>query len=414
MVERGEHTAGVLVEPASLAVALAATLHRVGMTITPMQAARFAEALPLVLPHRRDQLYWTARIALVSDRSQLSVFDAVFAAVFDGMLDPADNRGDSAGPPPVGAEPRQRPAGVQRRIVSGDADSSAPRTGAATTRDRPADGAREQSTVPVVASSEERLRETAFADLGSDEVAEMRRLVRRIVLATPPRRIRRTRPSFQPGERIDLRRTLRQARRTGGEPVRLVHRRRQQRPRRLILLCDVSGSMEPYTRVFLSLLQGAVSGAQAEAFVFATRLTRLTKQLAVRDPDQALARAAVTAPDWAGGTRLAASLRHFIDTEGRRGLARGAIVVILSDGWEHGEPRHLAVQMARLRRLAHRIVWVNPRKAAQGYAPATGGMAAALPYCDAFVSGHTLAALEAVAAAIAAGGPRRARNRRNL
>lgn len=398
--------ARVVVEPAALAVALASTLHRAGMTVTPMQAGRFADALPLVLPRRRDQLYWTARIALVSEPSQLSLFDAVFAAVFDGMLDPADNRGDTAGPPPAGSEPRRRPVASQRRQVAGEADPSTSRPATAASRDRGAEQAPEQSVVPAVASPDERLRETAFADLEADEIAEMRRLVRRVVLATPRRRVRRTRANLRAGERVDLRRTLRRARRTGGEPVRLIHRRRRQHPRQLVLLCDVSGSMEPYTRVFLSLLQGAVCGGRAEAFVFATRLTRLTHQLALRDPDQALAEAAAKAPDWAGGTRLAESLRRFIDTHGRRGLARGAVVVILSDGWEHGEPHHLAEQMARLRRLAHRIVWVNPRRAAPGYAPVTGGMAAALPYCDAFVSGHTLAALDAVAAAISAGGPR--------
>jgi hypothetical protein len=136
----------------------------------------------------------------------------------------------------------------------------------------------------------------------------------------------------------------------------------------------------------------------------------LTRQLSLRDPDQALARAAATAPDWAGGTRLAESLHRFIDEHGRRGLARGAVVVILSDGWAQDDPELVAAQMARLRRLAHRIVWVNPRKAARGYAPLVGGMAAALPYCDAFVSGHSLAALEQVAAAVGADGPTDERN----
>jgi uncharacterized protein with von Willebrand factor type A (vWA) domain len=404
----------VTFEPAALAVALAATLNRAGMAISPMQTARFAAALPLAMPYRRDQLYWTARVALVSEHSQLPLFDAVFGAVFDGMLDPADSRGDTAGPPPVGSEPRQRPADARRRVVSANTEPSTWPSATTAARHQRDDQLPEQNVVPVLASSEERLRQTAFADMSSDEVVEMRRLVRRMVLATPPRRTRRRRTSPRSGERIDLRRTLRRARRTGGEPVGLVHRRRQHQPRRLVLLCDVSGSMEPYTRVFLSLLQGAVSGARAEAFVFATRLTRLTRQLAMRDPDRALAEAAVAAPDWAGGTRLADSLRRFIDTEGRRGLARGSIVVILSDGWEQGDPRHLAVQMGRLQRLAHRIVWVNPRKAARDYTPATGGMAAALPFCNAFVSGHTLAALEAVAAAIATGGPREPRNRRDL
>jgi uncharacterized protein with von Willebrand factor type A (vWA) domain len=167
-----------------------------------------------------------------------------------------------------------------------------------------------------------------------------------------------------------------------------------------VLLCDVSGSMEPYTRVYLSLLQGAVAGARAEAFVFSTGLTRLTRQLSVRDPDQALALAGAAASDWAGGTRLAEGIGRFVADHGRRGLARGAVVVVLSDGWATDEPERVAEAMARLRRLAYRVVWVNPRKAAPGYAPLVGGMAAALPYCDAFVSGHSYAALEQVAAAV--------------
>jgi uncharacterized protein with von Willebrand factor type A (vWA) domain len=158
--------------------------------------------------------------------------------------------------------------------------------------------------------------------------------------------------------------------------------------------------MEPYSRVFLTLLQGAVAGARAEAYVFSTRLTRLTAALTGRDADEALARAAATAPDWSGGTRLAESLRRFVTDHGRRGVARGAVVVILSDGWAIDGPDDVAEQMARLRRLAHRIVWVNPRKAAAGFAPTVGGMAAALPYCDAFVSGHSYAALAELAAAV--------------
>lgn len=413
MSERQGTGPAVRVEPAALATALSRTLHRAGVAVTPMQASRFADALRLVHPWRRDQLYWTARIAMVSSESQIAVFDSVFAAVFDGMLDPADSRGDTNGPPPVGAEPRREQGADQRRAQPGAVDPGASGAPSAAPRrsrddsDQPVDG-----LVPVVASADERLRETAFAELAPDELAEMRLLVRRIALATPLRHARRTRPTPRTTERIDMRRTLRKALRSGGEPIRLVHRTRRRHRRRLVMLCDVSGSMEPYTRVYLSLLQGAVSGARAEAFVFSTRLTRLTRQLAGRDPDLALAMAATAAPDWAGGTRLAESLQRFIDTEGRRGLARGAVVVILSDGWDHGEPRDTALQMARLRRLAHRIVWVNPRKAARGYTPSAGGMAAALPHCDAFVSGHTLAALEVVAAAIAADGDTQNRNRR--
>jgi uncharacterized protein with von Willebrand factor type A (vWA) domain len=194
---------------------------------------------------------------------------------------------------------------------------------------------------------------------------------------------------------------VRAAQRTGGDPARLVHAVRRTSPRRLVLLCDVSGSMEPFTRVYLTLLQGAVAGAHAEAFVFSTRLTRLTRQLAARDPDQALTRAGATSSDWAGGTRLAEAVARFVADHGRRGLARGAVVVVLSDGWAQDDPDDVGKAMRRLRRLAHRIIWVNPRKASPGYAPLVGGMAAALPFCDAFVSGHDLAALEDVVAAVA-------------
>ncbi len=387
----------VAVAPGPLAVGLTTTLHRAGLPTTPERAAGLARALQLVPPVDRAALYWTCRVALVTDRAQLPVFDAVFAAVFDGRLDPADSRGDPTAPPPIGSEPRTRPVPPDSR----------PGT------DRPTGGSQglaggadgepgEREVLLAAASAEERLRCTSFADLTADEITTVRELVRRLVLSTPERRSRRTRASRRSGDRLDLRRTVRAAHRSGGDPARLVHARRRTRPRRLVLLCDVSGSMEPYTRVYLTLLQGAVAGAQAEAFVFATGLTRLTRQLALRDPDLALARAGAAARDWAGGTRLAAGLRSFVADHGRRGMARGAVVVVLSDGWAQDDPEEVAEAMRRLRRLAHRIVWVNPRKAAAGYAPLVGGMAAALPHCDAFVSGHSLAALEEVVAAVGA------------
>ena len=169
------------------------------------------------------------------------------------------------------------------------------------------------------------------------------------------------------------------------------------------MICDISGSMEPFARAYLLFLQSAARGsAPAEAFVFATRLTRLTRALRGRNPEAAIQRAAAAAPDWSGGTRIGEALREFNDRFGRRGMARGAVVVILSDGWEHGDPGLLGREMERLGRLAHRIVWVNPRAAAPGFAPVTGGMAAALPHCDALLSGHSFAALERVAEAIGA------------
>jgi uncharacterized protein with von Willebrand factor type A (vWA) domain len=220
----------------------------------------------------------------------------------------------------------------------------------------------------------------------------------RIELATPTRVTRRA-ERHRRGERIDLRRTLRGALRTAGDPIELARRRRRIVPRRLVLLCDISGSMEPYARAYVQFLASA--GSEAEAFVFATRLTRITRALATRSPERAIQRAAAAAPDWSSGTRIGDALRGFNDRHGRRGMARGAVIVILSDGWERGDPALVGRELARLARLAHRIVWVNPRVAARGFVPRAGGMAAALPHVDALVSGHSLQALYEVADAIA-------------
>jgi uncharacterized protein len=388
----------VVVAPGPLAVALTTALRRAGLPVAPDRTAGLARALQLVPPVDRPSLYWACRVALVTDRAQLPVFDAVFSAVFDGLLDPADSRGDPTAPPPIGSEPRTRAAPPDDRPGAQGAPEAA--SGAATAGSGDDDEPGEREVPFAAASAEERLHTTAFADLTVDELDRVRALVRRLVLSTPERRSRRTRPTRRSGDRLDLRRTVRLAHRSGGDPARLVHAHRRTQPRRLVLLCDVSGSMEPYTRVYLTLLQGAVAGARAEAFVFSTRLTRLTRQLAVRDPDQALARAGATSSDWAGGTRLAEGIARFVGIHGRRGMARGAVVVVLSDGWAQDDPVDVAAAMARLRRLAHRIVWVNPRRAAPGYTPLAGGMAAALPYVDAFVSGHSLAALEQVVAAV--------------
>lgn len=402
--EQPDHLSGVSV--GDLATALARQLHHAGIPVAPERIGRFARALLLIPPQRREQLYWAARLALVADRSELALFDAVFAAVFDGRLDPADSRGDPNAPPAIGSEERTRP--VPRDDRPGDRPLN--RRGEAAGDPPPAQVGESQSDLQpgereallAMASSEQRLRETSFAELTPQEIDQIRQLVGKIVLSTPMRRSRRARPTHRSAAEVDVRRTVRAAQRGGGEVVELLHRQRRCKPRRLVLLCDVSASMEPYTRVFLALLQGAASAAAAEAFVFSTVLTRLTRQLAVRDPGQALAAAAVVSADWAGGTRLAESVRTFIDDYGRRGMARGAVVVMLSDGWSLDEPELVSAQMQRLRRLAFRIVWVNPRKAATGFAPLVGGMAAALPFCDAFVSGHSLSALDEVARAVRA------------
>jgi uncharacterized protein with von Willebrand factor type A (vWA) domain len=244
----------------------------------------------------------------------------------------------------------------------------------------------------MAASDEERLRDKRFDALEPGELALIYRLMSALEIAPPQRRTRRAQRDRR-GEHIDLRRTLRGALRTGGDPIRLAHKRRRVVRRRIVLLCDISGSMEPYARAYLQFLTCA---RDAEAFVFATRLTRVTRALATRSPERAIQRAAATAPDWSSGTRIGEALKHFNDRHGRRGMARGAIAVILSDGWERGDPALVAREMERLSRLAYRIVWVNPRVAAAGFSPRVGGMAAALPHIDALVSGHSLQAMHEV------------------
>ena len=232
-----------------------------------------------------------------------------------------------------------------------------------------------------MASDEELLGRKSFDALEPHELAQLYRLMSRLELATPLRRTRRYEKGRH-GERIDMRRTLRGSLRTGGDPIRLARRRRRVARRRLVLLCDISGSMEPYARAYLQFLACAAgSGPNAEAFVFATRLTRLTRALASRNPERAIQRAAAAAPDWSSGTRIGDALREFNDRHGRRGMARGAVVVILSDGWERGDPELVGREMERLARLAHRIVWVNPRVSADAFSVQCrrdGGRAAAL------------------------------------
>lgn len=261
----------------------------------------------------------------------------------------------------------------------------------------------ENETAQAAASSgDELLRSRDFADCTSSELAQLRRLVAAMQV-NPPLRTSHRRRRHPSGDTLDRRATIRHARRTGGQPFQLTYRRETERRRRVVLIADVSGSMEAYSRAYLYVLHGAVKALRAETFVFATELTRLTRALRVTgaDPERALRDAVDSVGDWSGGTRIGEALRVFNDQWGRRGLARGAVVVIVSDGWESGDPALLGEQMARLSRLAHRIVWVNPRSKSDRYQPLVGGMAAALPHVTTFASGHSLQALDDVLAAIA-------------
>ena len=385
----------------AVAGAFSQRLHCAGLPMTAERAASFAHSLTLVRPVSRRRLYWTARSVFVSDRAQLRAFDAVFAEVFGsgganaGAQDLPEDVVAAPAPPDDRPQPEQE--------LSGELSEAALSSLAGADRDADDEDAREVE-MPLAPSDEELLREKRFDALTPHELAHLYQLMARLQVATPMRRTRRA-EKYRHGTRIDLRRTLRGSMRTGGDPIRLRRRRRRVLPRRMVLLCDISGSMEPYARTYLQFLTCAAGSARnAEAFVFATRLTRLTRALRSRNPERAIQNAAAAAPDWSSGTRIGDALKAFNDRHGRRGLARGAVVVILSDGWERGDPALVGREMERLARLAHRIVWVNPRAAADGFAPRAGGMAAALPYCDALVSGHSLGALDEVIDAIGAAG----------
>ncbi|HEU0023640.1 MAG TPA: VWA domain-containing protein, partial [Thermoleophilaceae bacterium] len=373
----------------ALAGSLGQRLRAAGVPVTPERSAGFARALTLVRPVSRRRLYWTARSVFVSDQSQVQAFDEVFRSVFGGA--------EAAEPEP----PDKRPA--SERLVPPEPGRA--KAGAAASAASASDGDSDAEQAPVpraLASDEERLAGKRFDALEPDELARLYRLMSRLELATPLRRTRRFERGRH-GERIDMRRTLRGSLRSGGDPIRLARRRRRTVRRRLVMLCDISGSMEPYGRAYLQFMACAAgSGPHAEAFAFATRLTRLTRALASRHPERAIQRAASAAPDWSSGTRIGAALKEFNDRHGRRGMARGAVVVILSDGWERGDPQLVGREMARLSRLAHRIIWVNPRVGSTGFAVRAGGMVAALEHCDALVSGQSFEALGEVVDAIGA------------
>jgi hypothetical protein len=348
-----------------------------------------------------------ALATMVSDPGQMATFDRVFAAIFGGpspsrspslpIQPPFPRPDDDRRPPPDGSSAAD-PDGLTSGLQTIEAGSPSGDDGDG--EDLP-----EGPALQRVASATERLRGRDFTELSPSELRQLISLMRELDLAIPPRRTRRFRGPRK-GKRTDLRRTMRQARRSGGEVIRLSHQARVVRPRRLVVLCDISGSMEPYARALLLLLY-ALNGGQfrssenrPEVFSFATRLTRLTPALSAASPATMLAKAGEAAPDWSGGTRIGAALKEFNDRYGTRGMARGAVVLIISDGWETGDPELLGQQMARLARVAYRIVWANPRTQSPRYRPEVGGMAAAWPYCDAVVSAHNLDALPDLLAAL--------------
>ena len=377
-------------------------LHAAGVPVTPERMSRFAEAVLLASPRTIPEVYWLGRVTLLCGQGQIAVYDLIFDEYFRGYVDLVEQTRSAPGAmsSPLSAGDRA-PSAIE--MSSG---SASPILSATPGLDARGEAEVEEMSMLAAASPSERLAARDFSECSPEELALLRRLVEQLPLVPPSRRGRRLRRDRR-GERLDVRTTLRRAYRTGGDPVHRAHRRHAERPRRVVLIADVSGSMEPYARVYLHLMRGAVRALGSEAFVFATRLTRLTRQLASGGPDRAYAKVAESTPDWAGGTRIGAALTRFLDEHGRRGIARGAIIVIVSDGWEIGDPEEVGQAMARLGRMAHHIIWANPRSAAAEFQPLAGGMAAALPHVDTFLSGHSVRALEDLLAAIAGAGDRR-------
>jgi uncharacterized protein with von Willebrand factor type A (vWA) domain len=352
-------------------------LREAGLEIGPGRVGDALRSLDVVDLARRDDVYFALRQTLVSRRDELVVFDRAFDAWF--LRAPVEAPAREPSPEPV------------LRVLEGAA-------GADDDGDEPGE---DDDELELGVSGQELLRDKDFAELNDEELLRLRELVDRIARTRPLRRSRRTRRDPL-GEALDVRGMIRSSLRTGGDPVDRPLRARKEVPRRLVLLCDVSGSMDSYARALLLFLHAAVgAGRGVEAFAFGTRLSRLTPDLATRDPMAALERCTEEVVDWGSGTRIGASLREFNEVYGRRGLSRGAICVIVSDGWEREDPALVGREMARLARAAYAVIWVNPLKGKPDYQPLAGGMRAALPFVDRFLAGHNLRSLEELATILA-------------
>ena len=360
-------------------------LRRRGLPVGTDRIVTFCRCVGLLVPADREAVYWSARAALLSRREDVEVFDATFERSF--------------GSPTVNSapEPRDRALGAPAPVDDAPDDPAA-RDGASSDgpsiRGRGAEDGGAGRAAGLVASGTEVLRAKSFAEMDDAERRRAARLIRELAMRMPSRSTRRLRSSPR-GSRVDVARTLRRSLRTQGEPFHRSWRTPGRRTRPLVVLVDVSGSMAPYSRALLQFAHAAMSaGRRVEAFCFGTRLTRVTRTLRTRDPDRALRDIGARVEDWEGGTRIGRSLRDLLEEWSQRNALRGAVVVVCSDGLERGDPALLGQQMARLRRLAHEVVWVNPLKGSPRYEPLARGMAAALPSVDVFLPGHNLHSLE--------------------
>lgn len=379
-------------------IVLFGRLLRVGsLDVTPTQLRDWVAALELIdLSHKND-VKAAARAVLVSRRRDLPWFNKAFE-LFWQARDPRELEQLELGLMIQRRTERTKRAAIQKLALNdGDAGD-----------DRQSD--REHTARPRLYSAREVLRQKDFAQLEGEELDEIKRLMATMRWQLETRRTRRLRPDRH-GHRLDLRRTLRRSLTQGGEMIDLVRRGRKHRRRPLVLLCDISGSMEPYSRLLLHFIyavshpRSADPGiSRVEAFAFGTRLTRLTRELAERDVDRALQAATHRIEDWGGGTRTGDALREFNFTWSRRLLGQGAAVLIISDGWDRGDIDLLGHEMERLNRSCHRLIWLNPLLGSPDYQPLTRGIVAALPHVDDFLPVHNLASLEQLGDLLFSGG----------
>lgn len=400
----------------SAAVGLARALRELGLSASVDGEHVFLRALAEVDVRDRTQVFWAGHAAFVHGPDELPIFEVVFERFWEGRPLLLQEGGSEHGESDArmqgsqhGGEALPQYGGKGRTAVPLDGDRNRG------TRDIPSaagDQGRSNQQRGILAawSAEDTLSERASLQYQEDELLALRRLAQAIKRQAPERRSRRARPS-NCGHRFDVRGTVRASLATDGEAFRLSFSAPTLRPRRLLFLCDVSGSMDRYSRVLLASLKAAVGAARkAEAFVFATRLTRLTKSLHGHDLEQALDQARAAVPDWSGGTRIGAALSDFNSTYGRRGFARGAIVLVVSDGWDRGDPAVLSAEVRRLQLQSRRLVWINPRPMSVDQQPLAIGMRAAMPYVDDFVAGHdprAVAGLAELIGGLAGGRPPR-------
>jgi uncharacterized protein len=390
-------TEQALAEPLEPLVAFGRELRARGLPVGTGRILTFVRAVAALGLTDRLSLYWAGRVSMIGRKEDLVAYDLAFEDWYRTLRSTEDLKIELDLP----SLARQ---GVDWGDQPDDLEVRSGRTAAewhGLTEDDEAPESGDEAAIRIVASAVEVLRSKSFADLSEEEREEVGKLIRQLAIALPEQRIRRTRASRK-GARFDVRRTLRRSLRTRGEPFERSWRDRRVRGRPLVLILDVSGSMSPYARALVQFGFAAMAaGRRVEVFCFGTRLTRVTRTLRTKDPDRALHEIGRTVADWEGGTRIGESLKSLLDGWGQRTALRGAVVVLCSDGLERGDPELLRSQMARLGRLAHKVVWVNPLKGSPRYEPLARGMAAALPAVDVFLSGHNLESLSELSRTLA-------------